>query len=40
VSVVTGPCPLSLPFIEAIELQIVPLRWVFRGLGKLRVGGY
>lgn len=40
VSVVTGPCPLSLPFIEAIELQIVPLRWVFRGLGKLRVGWY
>lgn len=40
VPVVTGPCPLSLPFIKAIELQIVPLRSVFRGLGRLREGGY
>lgn len=38
VSVVTGPCPLSLPFIKAIELQIVPLRSVFRTIGRLREG--
>lgn len=38
VSVVAGPCPLSLPFIKAIELQIVPLRSVFRAMGRLREG--